>query len=48
MSTILVIDDEQGILQLICQALTRFGHIVVTAESGQEGIKEFADWYRRP
>ena len=41
MSTILVIDDEKGILQLIYQALTRFGHNVETAVNGQEGIEKF-------
>lgn len=41
MSTILVIDDEKGILQLIRQALTRFGHNVETAGNGQEGIDKF-------
>jgi CheY-like chemotaxis protein len=41
MSTILVIDDEKGILQLIYQALTRFGYKVETAVDGQEGIKKF-------
>ena len=41
MSTILVIDDEKGILQLIYQALTRFGHKVETAVNGQEGIEKF-------
>ena len=43
MSTILVIDDEKGILQLIRQALTRFGHKVETAVNGQEGIEKFDD-----
>ena len=43
MSTILVIDDEKGILQLICQALTKFGHKVETAVNGQEGIEKFDD-----
>jgi len=43
MSTILVIDDEKGILQLICQALTRFGHQVETAVDGREGIEKFDD-----
>ena len=43
MSTILVIDDEKGILQLIRQALTRFGHHVETAADGREGIKKFDD-----
>ncbi len=41
MSKILVIDDEKGILQLISQALTRFGHKVETAGDGQEGIDKF-------
>lgn len=43
MSTILVIDDEKGILQLIRLALTRFGHNVETAADGQEGIRKFDD-----
>jgi len=43
MSTILVIDDEKGILQLIYQALTSFGHKVETAVDGQEGIDKFDD-----
>jgi two-component system response regulator VanR len=43
MSTILVIDDEKGILQIIYQALTRFGHNVETAGNGQEGIEKFDD-----
>ena len=41
MGNILVIDDEKGILQLICQALTRFGYTVETAGNGQEGIDKF-------
>ena len=41
MSTILVIDDEKGILQLMHQALTKYGHIVETADDGQEGIRKF-------
>lgn len=43
MSTILVIDDEKGILQIIYQTLTKFGHKVETAGDGQEGIKKFDD-----
>jgi len=43
MSTVLVIDDEKGILQLIRQALTKFGHNVETAADGQEGIRKFDD-----
>ena len=41
MSTILVIDDEKGILQLMHQALTKYGHNVETADDGQEGIRKF-------
>lgn len=43
MSTVLVIDDEKGILQIIRQALTKFGHNVETAADGQEGIRKFDD-----
>ena len=43
MSKILVIDDERSILQIIRQALTRFGHKVETAIDGQEGIDKFDD-----
>ena len=43
MSTILVIDDEKGILQLMHQALTKYGHNVETADDGKEGIRKFDD-----
>ena len=43
MSAILVIDDEKGILQIIYQVLTKFGHHVETAADGQEGIRKFDD-----
>ena len=43
MSTVLVIDDEKGILQIIRQALTKFGHNVETAADGLEGIRKFDD-----
>ncbi len=43
MSTILVIDDEKGILQLMHQVLTNYGHNVETADDGQEGIRKFDD-----
>jgi CheY-like chemotaxis protein len=43
MCTILVIDDEKGILQLIQQALTTLGHSVETATDGREGIQKFDD-----
>ncbi len=43
MCTILVIDDEKGILHVIKEALTRFGHDVETALDGVEGIQKFDD-----
>jgi DNA-binding response OmpR family regulator len=43
MSSVLVIDDEKGILQIIRQVLTKFGHRVETAADGQEGIRKFDD-----
>ena len=43
MSTILVIDDEKGILQLMHEALTIYGHKVETADDGLEGIRKFDD-----
>ena len=45
MSTILVIDDEKGILQLMHEALTMYGHKVETADDGLEGIRKFDDGY---
>lgn len=41
MCTILVIDDEKGILAIIREALTRFGHHVETAGDGNEGLQKF-------
>ena len=43
MSTILVIDDEKGILQLMHETLTIYGHKVETADDGLEGIRKFDD-----
>ena len=43
MSTILVIDDEKGILQIMHEALTTYGHKVETADDGLEGIRKFDD-----
>lgn len=43
MCTILVIDDEKGILGVIREALTRFGHKVEIAFDGIEGIEKFDD-----
>ena len=41
MCTILVIDDEKGILRVIRETLTRFGHDVEIAIDGIEGIEKF-------
>jgi CheY-like chemotaxis protein len=43
MCTILVIDDEKGILRIIEEALTKFGHDVEIAADGYEGIRKFDD-----
>jgi len=43
MCTILVIDDEKGIVRVIQEALTRFGHNVEIAFNGIEGIQKFND-----
>jgi DNA-binding response OmpR family regulator len=43
MSSILVIEDEKGILGLIEAALSRHGHCVDTAADGKEGIQKFDD-----
>ena len=41
MCTILVIDDEQQILNLLQLALTQYGYHVETAVNGREGIQKF-------
>jgi len=43
MPSVLVIDDEMGILGFLREALTHFGHRVETASDGQEGIQKFDD-----
>ena len=43
MCAILVIDDEKGILRVIEEALTKFGHQVELAADGYEGIRKFDD-----
>lgn len=43
MCSILVIDDEKGILRVIREVLTRSGHAVETALDGLEGIQKFDD-----
>ena len=41
MCSILVIDDEKGILRVLREALMRSGHRVEIAEDGYEGIQKF-------
>lgn len=41
MGSVLVIEDEKGILGLIEAALTQFGHQVETAQDGKEGIRKY-------
>jgi len=41
MCTVLVIDDEQPILNLLQLALTQCGYHVQTAADGREGIRKF-------
>ena len=41
MGTILVIDDEKAILEMLRLILMKFGHHVVIAANGKEGIQKF-------
>ena len=43
MRTILVIDDERGITQVIQEALRMVGYEVEVADNGREGIRKFDD-----
>ena len=43
MCSILVIDDEKGILTVIREILTKCGHRVEIAQDGYEGIQKFDD-----
>jgi DNA-binding response OmpR family regulator len=43
MKSILVIDDEQVILNILETALTESGHRVEVAEDGKDGIKKFEE-----
>jgi two-component system, chemotaxis family, response regulator PixH len=40
MASILVVDDMQAELELICQYLTQAGHTTVTAVNGQEALHQ--------
>jgi CheY-like chemotaxis protein len=39
---VLVIDDDEAVLELAAEFLTRAGHEVVTARGGREGLERFA------
>jgi len=41
--TVLVIDDMQAVLDVLKVGLTRHGHVVVTATSGQQGLDIFRE-----
>lgn len=41
MASVLVIEDDRNIRELIQAALTRFGHRVETAGDGREGLRTF-------
>ena len=43
MSSVLVIDDEEGITDVIQEALSLYGYDVQTACDGNEGIQKFKD-----
>ena len=43
MSRVLVIDDEEGITEVIQEALSLYGYDVKTACDGSEGIQKFKD-----
>lgn len=40
---VLVVDDEQGVRFFLSRALSRSGHCVVTAESGEEALERLRD-----
>jgi two-component system, chemotaxis family, response regulator PixH len=40
MSKILVVDDMQAELELVCQYLIKAGHTIVTAANGEEGLHQ--------
>ncbi|MDO8546611.1 MAG: response regulator, partial [Nitrospirales bacterium] len=46
MSTILVVDDEQMLCDLLKEELSNCGHEVLTATNGRDGVKLFTQ--RRP
>ncbi len=40
MSKILVVDDMQAELELVCQYLTQAGHTIMTASNGEEALQK--------
>ncbi len=45
MLSILVIDDEKDLLDIIKQTLAKYNHIIETAYNGKEGIEKFDNGY---
>jgi two-component system response regulator VanR len=43
MSSILIIDDDISVLDLIRQSLVKFGYQVETAENGRDGMRRFSN-----
>jgi DNA-binding response OmpR family regulator len=41
MARILIIDDDDAVRSMLRQALTRFGHVVIEARDGEEGLLLF-------
>ena len=41
MARILLIDDDDDVRSILCSTLTRFGHTVIEARNGREGILLF-------
>lgn len=38
MSTILVVDDDSALREMLCEALRRSGHLVLQAQNGKEAL----------
>ncbi len=48
MATILVIDDDPRILEVISRCLEAKGHEVITADSGEKGLKIVGKGWKQP
>ncbi|MBI4861835.1 MAG: response regulator, partial [Candidatus Riflebacteria bacterium] len=45
--TILLIDDDEGVLEVVNQGLRRFGYVVLVAPSGQKAVELAKSWTGR-